>query len=126
MAIIWTTQREETPAIPPNIKPTMFLSEERPSLPPAGLAGSSGIVMILPRTPLLRRRRQSRQGRFAHQPPIALARGAAPFVDRPHHQALAPAHVARREHAGDAGEELAVFRLGVGPGVFFHAELIEQ
>src|SRR3954462_4354032 len=46
----------------------------------------------------------------AHEVAIALARGAAAFVEGPHDQALPAAAVARCEHARDAGGVLFVLR----------------
>jgi hypothetical protein len=63
---------------------------------------------------------------LAHQVAVAFAGGAAAFVDGPDDQALAATHVARREHAGDAGGVLAVLGPGVAARVAFDAELGEQ
>src|SRR5581483_1606692 len=69
---------------------------------------------------------RSRQIRTAHEEPVAFAGGAAALVDGPDDQALAAAHVAGGEHAGDVGVEAAVLRLGVAAHVLLHAELIEK
>ena len=62
-----------------------------------------------------------RQMRLAHQVQIHLARGAPPLVDGPDHQALPATHVTRGKDARDAGGELAVDRLSIGPRVALHA-----
>ena len=49
-----------------------------------------------------------RQAGLAHQPAVALARGAAAFFDRPDDEALAAPHVAGGEHALHVGGERAV------------------
>lgn len=60
---------------------------------------------------------------LAHQKSVALAGGAAPFVDRPNHQALAAPAITRREYSRHVGGESSMFRLGVGARIPFHAKL---
>ncbi len=65
----------------------------------------------------------------AHQKPVDLARSLAAFADRPHHQALTTAHIARGEHLGHIGG-IASFvfgaRLGIAARVLVDAEGVEH
>src|SRR5436305_6348517 len=58
----------------------------------------------------------TRQVAGAHQVFVDRTRRLPAFADRPHHQRLAAAHVARREHLVDAGA-VAARLFGAGPCV---------
>ncbi len=62
----------------------------------------------------------------SHKIPVALARGAAAFLEGPDDEALAAAAIAGGEDARDAGGIFAVVGLDIGAGVALDAEGIEQ
>jgi MFS family permease len=64
--------------------------------------------------------------RYAHQITVALARGAAAFVEGPDHQALSPTAITRGEDSRHVGGVLFERRLHVRSRVAFDPELIEQ
>src|SRR5688572_5174760 len=51
----------------------------------------------------------SRQGGFAHQIAVTLARGATTFIDRPDHQALSATHISGGKDARQAGGKFSIF-----------------
>ncbi len=63
---------------------------------------------------------------MTHEVAIALPRRAASFVQRPHHQALAPAAVSRRKHTWQAGSELARVSFDITAGIPLHPQRIEE
>src|SRR5208283_2360733 len=71
-------------------------------------------------------RESLREVRRTHQIAVALAGGAAAFVDGPDDEALAAPAVAGGEDALDAGRVLLVFRLDVAAGVGLDLEILED
>ena len=72
--------------------------------------------------------RLPRQVGLAHQEAVDRARALAAFADRPHHERLAAAHVAGREHLGHVGRIAAgeIGRcLGVAAVVLVDAEALD-
>ena len=62
----------------------------------------------------------------SHEIAVTLSGCGTALVNRPDDQALTTPHVSRCKDAFDIGEELAIFRLGVGAGISFHREFLEN
>src|SRR3954469_18382376 len=67
-----------------------------------------------------------RQIGFAHQETVALAGGAAAFVEGPHHEALAATAIAAGKHVFEVRAVFVEVGLHVRARVAFDAERVEQ